>query len=358
MTTSRSQIRPPKHGFLSGHVNTFFGEGEGWGFAMEAPGTVGCVQTDSFPIPFEILAPTVNTHGILSPASFGSPILNWRSSKTTLKRSIYRAYRRALQDGCTWFRGAMMIPKDFENLFHLDRPCSSPARPRDPLERSQVGQHRPRNRAQVLSWNPGGLSDVRYWEVMHWIGLLAPDIVIISETRWRFNRQWSHRQWHCLHSAGDDGAAGLLVLINRRLADQSQLLWDEPLPGRLVHLRLLGPGQPLDIVAGYQYAWQPGEHRARQRSTWWQQADRVLRTCSKRNQLLFAGDLNCAIPALPGRVGCSQFSTASGHHSGFQHPDSHRFKELLEQHDLLVLNSWDPSAPPTFCQHSHSSRIV
>ena len=67
------------------------------------------------------------------------------------------------------------------------------------------------------------------------------DLMMIQETKWSTDMQWSSRGYHYVHSAGAnklDKVEGVLTIISDRLAKASDLQFIDVHPGRLLHVRV------------------------------------------------------------------------------------------------------------------------
>ena len=60
------------------------------------------------------------------------------------------------------------------------------------------------------------------------------------------------------------------------------------------------------------------------------------------------GDLNTSLPRIPHCVGLNDFQDKKGRRTGPRHPDSGRLGNLLTQHGLTAINTWDTSLGPTY----------
>ena len=77
----------------------------------------------------------------------------------------------------------------------------------------------PRHRLQVGQVNVGGLSQQRLLEVKQWALAAEIDVLIVQETRWSFEAEWSDQHWHHVHTGtADDRANGLISHSNLGLS--------------------------------------------------------------------------------------------------------------------------------------------
>ncbi|CAE7373197.1 unnamed protein product [Symbiodinium sp. CCMP2456] len=109
---------------------------------------------------------------------------------------------------------------------------------------------------KVVTWNSGGLHSQILRELETWAQDTAQEIVLIQETKWDFDGNWSSPSFHFVHSAGqtrEDRVGGVLTMVSTKVAQRSEIQFHPVFPGRLLHVRLNLP-QPIDIINAYQYA--------------------------------------------------------------------------------------------------------
>ena len=281
------------------------------------------------------------------------------------KRSYYRACRRAVLNGCAWYNGRCIPLREFpmtlistvtSNMVHAS-PTAAPVR-------SHVrGRSRPQQCIQAFLWNSNGLGATRYQELRAWLDNTDCNVVIVPETKWRFENQWEDEHWCFMHSGDPAGAlnsSGVLVIVSKTLCRPDNLLWTSVIPGRLMHVRLLGHSRNVDIVACYQ-AHEAGCNvnvaTLTVRSQVFQQLDQLLLSLPQRNLLLVAGDFNCSLRDVPGCCGTQAFRWNGQLCDNVAHSDSSQFEQLLWNHQLVALNTWDGTAGPTFVHTQYNRRI-
>ena len=115
--------------------------------------------------------------------------------------------------------------------------------------------HRPprnaRNRLRLMAWNGTGLASWKLDELRGWLHLQWFQVVIILETRWQFDREWTEDGWHHIANCGTPfRSCGILIMVRTTLCSPSQISWQTSIPGRLVHIRL-HLNRPVDIVGCY-----------------------------------------------------------------------------------------------------------
>ena len=227
------------------------------------------------------------------------------------KRSIFRAYKRALQVGYAWYRGKLYSAMDFERMGCSGHHSPQSTTPSDALywEWQQCNRkHVNKSRLNIWQWNSGGLASNTLDEVKAWLSLQCVDIGIIVETRLTFDSQWSDADWNIVHSGeGPHKGKGILILISRRLGSLSNMRWQFHESGRLVHARLQMNPRPIDIVACYQHTYNATKACLQARDKWWNKLDQVLGGIPNRNCLILAGDFNSSLPYSPGITGSSSF---------------------------------------------------
>ena len=75
------------------------------------------------------------------------------------------------------------------------------------------------------------------------------------------------------------------------------------------------------------------------------------------NQLICSGDFNCALQMQLPWSGTHGFRWQGRRHQGYQHRDHRRFQNLLADHHLVALNTWDESKGPTYYHGEYAARI-
>ena len=275
-----------------------------------------------------------------------------------LKRSLHRAYNRAVRDGVCWYKGQCYTPEDF----HEFRTLGAPTRALPTLHQNDHvhcnTKHQSSRHLRIFHWNGGGLSAHKLDELKMWLSQQRVDVAVLSESRWSFTNEWTADGWNHIHSGNPtDRGAGLLVLVSTKVSRLTDIRWAEIIPGRLMHVQLRYRDRHVDVMACYQHTFSQTASRLQERAKWFQQLDKYLGQLSKRNVLMIAGDMNCSLPAMQGHVGTATVRWKNRQHLGTQHPDTGQFAALVKANDLCVLNSWSSRTGPTFF-HAHGvSRI-
>eukprot|EP00435_Cladocopium_sp_Y103_P022243 s4358_g5.t1 len=338
-----------KHGMqttLHDHFHRY-GSQEGEGCCPSSTGTTEAPQWDTY-----FIQEVAKSCGAPPNSDLGH---RWQS-RHVMKRSYKRACVRATKFGYTWYKGRLMTPQDLSVKLETPVPLTSstlPQRPCNPLPLS----HRPKDRWTCLTWNTGGLSQASFIEVQMWARRLALDCLILTETRWTFTAEWSTEHWHVIHSGTGTRQAGVMILVSRTLANEHQLGWKDILPGRILHLRIHLDRRAIDVLALYQFVDTRTSSCSQHRLGFWNTLRDTLQDLPGRNVLLAGGDLNCNLTFHPPHVGCSTFKWKGHQISGAKHADSHILHDLLQQHQLCVLNTFDGSQGPTYFHGPSASRI-
>ena len=327
------------------------GEGEGRTLAMEGPGA---------PDDWIHALPNfcgAKQHGTRPAVGFGH--LTWSHKDGCVKkRSLQRAYNRAVRPGCAWYRGHCWTPRDFPS--HMQSTYQQPQIPactRSDFQQYNQTQQDGRS-LKLLTWNCGGLSRSKLDDIRLWMQMQCLDGLILTETRWKFTSEWSDNQWLYLHSSEDQaGAQGILFMLAKRVCSADQVRWRPIQPGRLIHVQLRFSTRCMDILACYQYTAQRDTQRHRERSQWWDQLDHTLHHLPKRNVLVLAGDFNCSLPQSPGHTGPDTFRWGAQQIRGAVHPDQGQFMAILRAHNLNALNTWHTNLGPTYVKGDVCSRI-
>ena len=207
-------------------------------------------------------------------------------------------------------------------------------------------------------WNCGGLSLAKFDEVKLWLDMQAIDLAILIESKWSFDSEWADTSWNYIHSgSGAFRGQGILVMVRRTLCPGSKLLWQHTVPGRLLHVRLLLRGRPLDVLAGYQHTYSNTGRCLKDRENWWMKLETILHSIPKRNSLLLVGDFNTSLHQVHSHVGTSDFRWQGTLCRGTAHSDTGRFMSILRFFGLVVLNSWSSALGPTYVHQDQASRI-
>ena len=289
---------------------------------------------------------------------FGTTMHQCAATKV-VKRSLYRACRRAHRMGTSWYQGRCYLFHQFPQVVQqkvLQELSQYPHRKPLPLDSQSL--HVAKRRLKIITWNPGGLSLERFDEVRQWLLQQGADVVFLVETRWQYTQEWQDQHWNCIHSGGTDSrSSGIMCLISRRLARLQQIRWIDVVPGRLLHVQLQFKGRSIDVLGCYQFSNTHTKQRHLDRQTWWNQLDKCVSDLSRRNLLVVAGDFNCSVDTIHGHVGHHAYSWQGKIKTGADHADKGAFAALLRHHGLVALNSWDATQGPTYVKGSAHSRI-
>ena len=292
-----------------------------------------------------------------------SETLSWTPSDSFVKkRSLRRAYHRACRDGLSWYRGRCYIPSDFP--LQLRQQCTHQHSNRSLRPSGHVDlcrhntQQSGRRRFKFLTWNVASLSQSKLDEIRLWALDMDLSALILVETRWSWSGEWQDSNWQYVHS-GDPKSrgSGILVMIRRKVRSNSDIRWQECMPGRLVHVQLRLQPRYIDILACYQFCFNSHSARQADRSRWWECLETSLRHLPTRHVLALAGDFNCSLPMENSHVGHKGYHWQDGMREGTHHGDMDIFMHILRTFDLNVLNSWHPQNGPTYIGLNCSSRI-
>eukprot|EP00438_Fugacium_kawagutii_P007324 Skav235718 [mRNA] locus=scaffold280:599859:606755:+ [translate_table: standard] len=207
-----------------------------------------------------------------------------------------------------------------------------------------------------MTWNTGGLSS-EAWDLFQvWLSDNPFDLVMLQETHWSFTQEWTIKEYWCIHSGHSSRRGGLLTLISKRLCPHTQISWVDTIPGHLTHIRLHRFPVSYDILNCYQHTCIPS-HRD-DRHHFWKTIRSILIHVPDRNLLCIGGDFNTSLTQpMPG-IGLGTYL----HHdrsrrTGPLHDDADMFMTLITDFHLTVVNSWNATHGPTFCNQDGSSRI-
>ena len=307
--------------------------GEGWVRAMphlRAETSIRSLDDD---------ASSAKIHGI-GPVCWGT----FKRMHPHSKRSFRRAKGRALRNGFTWYRGKL-----------LDRAqlgCSEPSSSIAPPIKSTQPRSVPRDlrkRIHVLAWNSTGLAAWKLDELRYWLAEQPFQVVLISETRWQFDREWIEGGWIHIACSGEPfRSCGMLFMIRTTLCQQSQVSWRSIVAGRLIHVRLY-LDRPLDLIGCYQHVYVNKYSCKQNRMHWIRSLDSLLHEIPNRNNLVLLGDWNCGLPQSRPHIGTSDFLSSTGRQLVSLHEDWNKHLELVRTHDLCAINTWRQDTGPT-CQ--------
>ena len=273
-----------------------------------------CAMTDAVATPAsqQTAGASVAKHnGVWATGDFG--LISSRNKQIIVKRTFKRACRRALRLGSTMYRGRPFtmhaIPEDMRQHLQAETPpvsqtgfClqSSTHTTQHSISPEHIRRAKmTKPRLSYMVWNAGGLP---YDEFMIWTTQATYDVLIVVETRMSFTSEWKLPGWHCVHSGQRN--SGILIMIADRVCNMDGITWREVLPGRLVHLRLHGKSNIINLVGAYQYVWKPQSPSSlKNRAKFWKQLQNILQQCPSRDITLLLGDFNTDLEPRKGRVG-------------------------------------------------------
>lgn len=309
-------------------LNTVSVWGEGCAITMD------CTRTTS----------VVKTHG-----DEPGLVLGPRNTHSVRKRSYVRALNRAQRFGFSWYRGQLLTSNTCSS--DSQRAPSAPTATPPPMRTSGIK----RPRLQVFSWNSGGLAPAKWDHLQQWLHGQALDMVSIQETHWNFSRNWTTSEFHCIHSGASSKQAGILCLVSKKVCNADQLSWMEIEPGRLLHVRIHGKHRSMDFLHIYQHVHSVDKLDTRQH--FWDQLNHQLTVLPKRNFLTLLGDFNTSLATRSLAVGVGTYQHHGVRSKGTTHQDSDILHQLLRQHSIQALNTWNTDNCATFVHGSHHSRI-
>ena len=265
------------------------------------------------------------------------------------KRAYRRARRRAIMHGGTWYRGAWRSANSLGvTSVEGGNPRPSPARAAPSLQ----GR---RPRVRILSYNIGGMSSDLYDVLVDWLKRQqCADIVLLQEVHYGLGRgesHWTRDGWRFIASASPDTRyAGVCICVSAKLVNQEALDYQTWVAGRILHVRVCGNAFPIDVISLFQWVDKTGttDSNVQKRLQLWDKLNRLLESLPRRNVLVMGCDLNTVLRPL-------------GVHIGFGVQASQRTMDdevvdLLQQHDLCVLNTWK-SARPGACSTFHHGEV-
>ena len=106
-------------------------------------------------------------------------------------------------------------------------PRSEPSNQQGPMPASSRSCNPPHSlvktgRITVMSYNAGGLSTHHYTELLAWLHIQrrqrqGPDVVMVQETHWLGEQDYSNDEWRVLSSGCDRRHSGLIIMLARSL---------------------------------------------------------------------------------------------------------------------------------------------
>ena len=256
--------------------------------------------------------------------------------KSGHKRAFLRAQKRAARAGGTRYRGRWFSAGELGVT-------QSTVRPKPSL--TFTPKIKPR--LSFLSWNASGLTTERNAELKTWLGSepgCHTDLVAIQETHWKGAMEYQWDKFMVVHSGGSKSEAGILLMISRHKFPEHHVHYQEIVPGRLLHVRLLS--EPcIDVIVIYQHAWsitkvKEGKEASKnlvleKRAEIWAKLHTLINSLPKRNQVLVLGDFNCSLDLKDNLVGRGLL-----HHTAAHASDGHMLHSLLDNFQLVALNTW------------------
>ena len=269
--------------------------------------------------------------------------------RTVAKRSYKRACNRVRQHGYTWYRGCL-VSADTLGVQTISSPPDRTAPPNLTAPSSKR-----RQRLLCFSWNAGGLSSDAWDALQLWLERQNIDILALQETHWPFSSEWAQERYWVMHSGTGQRGGGLLCMVSKRLCPAHLLTWHEPIPGRLLHLRIHGNTKNIDVVNVYQHVH--ASDRMDSRSQLWHQLSILLDSLPKRNNVIMMGDMNTSLQRRTSTVGLDTYCWKSGRSRGPTHQDAHLLQQMIDIHSLVALNTWHHNNGPTYTFDERHSRI-
>ena len=275
------------------------------------------------------------------------------------KRSYKRAVARAAQSqqGGTMYKGKWCTLNSLSKQYlqQVSTASAKQARVKGPQPH---GPH-----VRFFSFNCGGLSQDLYVELLKALEAMPahtqPQIIALQETHWSSDsaQQYTTGAWQVIHSHRHaNRSAGVMFLLHRTLTRDAVISFSEPFPGRILHVRIATKSWALDCVNVYQQtmhwqrhlkvtqkqsdAVQPTAREIRQQV--WTALEHTLAKLPVRHTLLLLGDFNTPM---------QQHERAGpkvAHWNSRLPSDASRLIHLLEDYDLIHLNSWTRRMGPTF----------
>ena len=153
-----------------------------------------------------------------------------------------------------------------------------------------------------MTWNAGGLSSALWHELLLTLQNLQPaappQIICVQESHWKdtvaptfVTANW---QAYCSPTT-DSKSAGLVTLIDKSLLSQCQVLFADPHPGRVQHIRVVHSAWSVDLLNIYQKTYNShprasSDSKAVREAVWQCIHDQIQRV-PQRSTLVLMGDI-------------------------------------------------------------------
>lgn len=146
-------------------------------------------------------------------------------------------------------------------------------------------------------------------------------------------------------------------MVAKTLCAGTDLRWNEVLPGRILHVRIMNSTRNIDVLGCYQHVYRQDSAQLHRREQFWQCLESHLQLLPSRNTVAVLGDFNCCLHASQGTCGSSLFHWNQLHTHGTCHSDHARFLQVLRSGGLVALNTWNDHDGSTYVHQQHASRI-
>ena len=269
------------------------------------------------------------------------PVKNGREGRqegTSFSRIRKRAYKRALNRasrGPTMYRGQQVTWRDLRGQYVGRRDL--PAKQRSSAPQSLQGLQTATMSITCLTWNCGGLSNLRD-EFFTWLEGKGYDVVFLQETWYTQSLEYTTRGWHCVCSGvGGDSKrahAGVMTLLRASVFQQEYIRHHEHIPGRVLQVRAFCHGGWIDTLNLYQHVLgdqQQEEVIVQKRMQVWQKVRAVLGQIPRGHKLVVAGDLNCNLAPVTTCTGTGMMIPATA---------SQELVALLQDFQLRAVNTY------------------
>ena len=207
-----------------------------------------------------------------------------RQRMAVRKIAFRRATARAQRTGLAQYRGRTLRAEPHAGT--NDHPAA-PNVPRrlhhPPRLRTQSG------RIQVMTYNAGGLSTHHYTELLAWLHILkgrrqCPDVVMVQETHWSEDHDYSNDMWRVISSGCNSRHSGLLIMLAKATFATATIRKEIAVAGRVLAARVQQGQKVLHLINVYQKVWN-GTQEAKQTRA---QVLESLMHCRNRSSKLLA----------------------------------------------------------------------
>ena len=282
----------------------------------------------------------------------------WPGRHWIAKRAFRRARERARQHGTTWYRGRQHTVASLSAEANTPIPeTAAKAKTGRSMRSHRASQESLRDGCRVMTFNIGGASSAAWQEMMRWLATHPnkTDVVCVQETHWKDTTQFESGDWYVMTSGANtsDKCAGVAILIHKRLGKPEAISHRTLLNGRVLHARIQGKRNCIDVLCCYQHVWRDGdsdEKNVQNRASVWRAMQRGISATPLRNTLIIGGDMNCGLRQQLPHAGPGVLPKDLP-------KDADESVHILQTFGLTALNTWNAPVRTTCYTGNAESQI-